>query len=322
LIVYLLLFILVFASWPGLFQYKQAYLAGSIYIIANAIFPVWLLQGFENMRAVTVAIFFSRLFYLVCLIYWVSDADDVVSAIIVNGVTHLLISIIVVLFSLRKYRVSLTKLTFSDLILTLRSGFDIFISNISISLYSQAVVIYISFFTGTQAAGVFAAAEKVIQAVKGLVQPFSQSLFPYLGYEFSVNRENSMKLVIKYFIFIFLSFSGVCFLLFWLSPLIAEFFVGKEDPLVVDLLQIMSIIPLLVALSNLFGVQLLVNLGYELIFRRIIILNSLFGLFVLVVLVREHGSYGAAVGTLLTELLVTLSMAYFTFRLRVCKSTA
>ena len=91
---------------------------------------------------------------------------------------------------------------------------------------------------------------------------------------------------------------------------------GKEYEASVLLLQIMSFIPFFVALSNIYGIQTMLNLGYKQAFSRIILGAAILGLSLSFVLVPVYEGLGTAVTLLFVELFVTVVM-YFYLKIKV-----
>ena len=94
--------------------------------------------------------------------------------------------------------------------------------------------------------------------------------------------------------------------------LFADFFVtlllGPAYHHSVILLRIMAFLPLLIGLSQVFGVQVMMNFGMQKEFSRILILASVLNLTIICPLIFFVQATGVAVAVTITEFFVTAAM--------------
>ena len=94
--------------------------------------------------------------------------------------------------------------------------------------------------------------------------------------------------------------------------LFADFFVtlllGPAYHHSVILLRIMAFLPLLIGLSQVFGVQVMMNFGMQKEFSRILILASVLNLTIICPLIFFVQATGVAVAVSITEFFVTAAM--------------
>ena len=159
--------------------------------------------------------------------------------------------------------------------------------------------------------GYFSAAEKIIQAVKGLYVPISQAMYPYLSKMLHHNKTKGLNFIKK-----FTTYTGsvmflMCFFIFMMSEDIVKFILGQQYLASIPLLKIMSFLPLLALLSNIFGVQIMLNLGFKKTFSFILSLAAIFSIILSFLLVPKLNATGTALNILIIEIFVTLTMGIF-----------
>ncbi|MCZ6704038.1 MAG: polysaccharide biosynthesis C-terminal domain-containing protein [Ignavibacteria bacterium] len=72
------------------------------------------------------------------------------------------------------------------------------------------------------------------------------------------------------------------------------------------MLRIISALPLLISLSNIFGIQIMLPLGYDRAFNQIISFSALLHIILLLVLVPKYFAFGTSVAVVITEFVVML----------------
>ena len=83
------------------------------------------------------------------------------------------------------------------------------------------------------------------------------------------------------------------------------------------ILQILSPIPFLTSLSNVFGIQLMLPLGKKKAFSMIVGITSTMNILAISILAYGWGARGAALANLFAELLVTFLMFSFLVRMGI-----
>ena len=74
------------------------------------------------------------------------------------------------------------------------------------------------------------------------------------------------------------------------------------------LLQIMSFLPFIIALSNMFGIQTMLTFNYKRAFSHIIIIASVINIVLALILAPSFKAVGISVAVVITETFVTIAM--------------
>jgi O-antigen/teichoic acid export membrane protein len=104
--------------------------------------------------------------------------------------------------------------------------------------------------------------------------------------------------------------------LFFGAPLIVRLLMGPEFGDAVLPLRILSVLPILVAMNTIIGRLILLPLGRDRSFSRIIFAGGLLNLMLLAILAPRFGAAGVACSLVATELFVTLTMIFSLRKLR------
>jgi PST family polysaccharide transporter len=98
-------------------------------------------------------------------------------------------------------------------------------------------------------------------------------------------------------------------LLFTFSPLATSVILGHSAPEVILLIRILSILPLTIFIDNIYGTQILLNIGRERQFYQSVAISAIVTLVSLITLIPILGPVGAALSFLFSEILFLILMA-------------
>lgn len=277
-------------------------------VIGQLMSPVWLFQGMERMRYVTYLHIGAKTFFTLFVFIFVQEQDDYLLVPSLNAIGFLVAGIFSLYLVTKEFNVSFIWQTTSTIRFHLIDGWHVFFSSIAISLYTISATFILGIFTNNTVVGYFSAADKIVQAVKGLYQPVSQAIYPLIGKKIQEDEQAGMEFVYKTIRVIGVGMFVVSALLLFLSEPIIDILLGERYQKSVPLLQIMAFLPFIVALSNIYGVQTMLNLGYKLAFSRILVTAAILGIGLNFILVPLYEGLGTAVTLLTVEVFVTSVM--------------
>lgn len=282
--------------------------SGLLMVLGNVLFPIWLFQGKEKMGWIAISNITARLLSIPLIFIFVKKTEHAYVAAFITSLTTILAGCIGLYFVWRQKWVEWYKPTQTDLINMLSDGWHIFISTASISLYTTSTTLILGFVSGPVAVGYFVAADKLRQAVQGLISPISQSFYPRINSTMSKNEKEGFLLIRK-----LLKWQGVFTFvlsatLFFSAPLLISLVYGAQYDASVPVLMLMAWLPFIIGLSNVFGIQTLLVLGYKETFSKILMMSGIVNVILIFPLTYFNAEIGAATSVLLTEIIVTTLM--------------
>lgn len=275
-------------------------------VVAQVLFPVWFFQGLENMGVVTHVNILSKTFFTLLIFNFVKTKEDFLLVPIFTAIGYILGALISIWYAWDRYGMRYKRPKLTDVWLAISSGFPLFLSSISISLYTLSAPIILAFTTSSSTLGAFSSADKLVQALKALFTPLTQAFYPFMSKLLSEDVAAGLNVARKVLIpFIFLNIL-VSALVFINAETIVFFLFGAAFLDASIYLKIMSVIPGLVLLSNILGIQLLLNLGYQREFSQIISWVGAFSVIFSIIAAKIYGATGIAWTLACTELSVVL----------------
>lgn len=286
-------------------------------IVAGEIFiPIWLFQGLEKMRFITIVNVISKSIFTVLIFVLIKDESDFQYIILLNSFGSIAAGIVSTLIAYKYIGIKPTKIGINDILFQLKDGMAVFGSTLGMNLYRNANIFILGIFVSDASVGVYAAAEKVIKAVQSVVSPIAQALFPHLGSRF---KSGTIKDNIKILLNIVKKLSVILLILsiltLFFAPFIAKFIGGKELIHATPLIRTMSLVIFFGGLNYLLGIVGLINFNRQKDFFVYVMLAGLFSIMFLLLTVQQLDNLAAAIAMLLSEILLFVGCGYGIYRL-------
>jgi PST family polysaccharide transporter len=163
-------------------------------------------------------------------------------------------------------------------------------------------------FADVSSVGYYAAGDKIARAVQGLQIPLSQAIFPHVGKLASESRRAALTFTSHIIKIVSVLTLGLSVALFAAAPYIARAALGPKFGPGVTVIRSLSFLPFIIGLSNIFGVQIMVNFGLKRAMTRILATAGFFNVIMALSLVVPFRHIGVSIAALLTEILVTTVM--------------
>jgi PST family polysaccharide transporter len=208
----------------------------------------------------------------------------------------------------KEFNVNFVWQTMATLKFQLVEGWHVFFSSMAISLYTISTTFILGLFANNTVVGYFAAADKIVQAVKGVYAPVSQAIYPLISKKIHEDKEIGLAFIHKTTWIVGLSMFFMSAILFLFAKPIVMLLLGEQFHQSVLLLQIMAFLPFIIALSNIYGIQTMLNLGYKKDFSYILLSAAVLGVSLSMVLVPLYSAEGTAFTLLVVEIFVTIIM--------------
>lgn len=275
----------------------------------NTIGVAWFYQAIEDFKYITLRSLFVRILSLVALFIFVKTKQDLFyyAGILVIGTVG---NNIFNFFRLRKY-IKLSKGEFKrlNLLRHLIPALKIFILNLVISIYVNLDSVMLGFLKNEESVGYYAATTRLTKAILGIVSSLGAVLLPRFSNMITNGQKEEFQLLAnKAASFtIALSLPMSVGLIFMAAPIIHIFCGNGFEPSILTL-KLVAPIVLFIGLSGIIGMQILYPQGRE----KYVIISTMVGacinLLINYLLIPQYGQYGAALGTVIAEFMVTVIM--------------
>ncbi|SAL70039.1 polysaccharide biosynthesis protein [Caballeronia peredens] len=288
--------------WLLLIGYGQA--------VGAMLIPTWYFQGVEDLGVLSVLVFLGRALSIPAMYLFVRHHDDVDIAMAVNALVPLLSGIAICTYLYFRRELDFVRVSMKTIVARLKEGWSVFIATSLVDIYASSNIVLLTFISGNVAAGYFAAGDKLIRAALNMLQPLKTAAYPRVSFLMHHARDDAFAFLRKMFVLQGSIVSLISLCIFFCAPLAVKLLYGPQFLPTVDVLRWMAFVPLMVGLSDLFGVQTMLPLGMKAQFSRVLIGSAVLNFALLVVLAKFFSEQGAAATVLIVETCVAAAMAY------------
>lgn len=305
------LFTIIIFAFPIFHKDLLLYAISLLTVFGSGLFPIWFYQGIEKMSYILLINVISRTILTSLIFLFVRQESDYLLFAILNSISFIIVGIAGFVFAITKIKVKFFFPGKEILKQQLVDGWNLFLSTIWINLYTTSNVFVLGLFAPANVVGYFAAADKVRMAFQGILSPVTQSVFPHVNKMLSESYERFIgfnKKILKIGFGIGVLISLVIFI--FAQPIVS-IVLGNDYQSSVLVLRIIAWLPLVVILSNVFGIQTMIPLNKHKAFSMILFFAAMINIIVSFIIVPVYFEIGTSISLLTTEVFVTTSFYLF-----------
>lgn len=274
-------------------------------VLGDIFTPVWLFQGMEKMKYITIVNASSKMLFTMLVFVVVRERDDYDLLILLNSLGYLLAGGLSLLLVYRQFHIRFCSISWKDISMQLKEGIAVFGATLGMNLYRNANVIILKQFVTDDIVGLYSAAEKIIKGFQSLISPAAQAVFPHLSLRFKGKTVDENMLLLRK---LALPFTIVVFILsifvYLFAPLISDLLCGKDFIACVSYIRIMTLVILFGEINYLLGIVGLINMNGQRYFFRSVIVTGWFSVVYMLLVTPYFGGQAAAWAMSLSEMLL------------------
>ena len=290
------------AQWP-------VYFLSFGNVIGMWLFPLWLFQGLERMKYIPLLNVTAKALVVLGVFVLIRDTEDYLYAPLLQSAGTILIGLAGLILALAQFHVRFRLPSFGVLRRELVNGWHLFLSKMAITLYTTSNIVILGLLTNDTYVGYYAAGDKIVRAATdGLHVPLSQAIFPHIGRLASQSRPAALRFAATIVRLAGVATLGISAGLYLAAPFLARLVMGEQFAAGVPVIRVLALLPFIVALSNIFGIQIMANFGLQRLLTRILAAAGVLNFFLAVLLAEPLKHVGVAIASLSTEIVVTTAM--------------
>jgi O-antigen/teichoic acid export membrane protein len=314
-LVTLVLFLACFAIFPVFVTEWKVMVYSYIFIVSLVITPNWLYQGMQELNRVAIFNVITKILFTVAVLLAVRNESDYVYYPLIFGVAQIVVGYYSFYYAMHRYNIQIIKVPFKQTVKILKKEYLVFFSTVVINLYTTTNTVILGAMADNAQVGYYTAAIKIVLIVQAVITlPLSNSFFPYVGAAFSTGRDEGVHAAQK--VLPIVTLVGLIALvgMVLLGPSVLRLFYGDRFSLSIPIFLILSATPLLIVVSNVYAIQVMVNLLMDKAFLRITAVGALISVIANLLLIPSNGGVGAAYSLLITETFILLACVFYLSR--------
>ncbi|HOJ16718.1 MAG TPA: flippase [Caldisericia bacterium] len=276
-------------------------------VIGQVLFPVWFFQGMEKMRYITILNVIAKTIFVICIFVFIKKMSDYLYVPLINSLGYLNAGLLSLWVINKNFAVKFILPKMEAIRYQLKEGWHIFISTVAISLYTTSNTFILGLFTNNTIVGYYAAAEKIVRAIQGLLTPVSQVLYPFFAKVYSESKERGERILKKILKIIFLITLSISIVGSLLSENLSLIILGEQFTYSAGLIRILVFIIFAIGVNNILGIQGLIAFGFSKYFRNIVFCFGVLHIFYLTPFIIFFEAYGVAIAVLFTEIFIAVT---------------
>jgi PST family polysaccharide transporter len=268
--------------------------------------PIWYFQGLEQVRVIAAITISTNMVAALGILFLVRSPDQSwlplalrTAASSASLVAGLMLAYRVTPFLAPRLATSAS---------ALRQGFPLFIFRSATSMYTTANVLLLGLMAPPSVVALFAGAEKISRAAIAAVWPITQAFYPRISYLLSNDPRNASKTARLSVLLTLSAGAAASIAIFLGAPLLVRLLLGHGFEGSTPILRLFALLPVLMASSNVFGIQWMLPLRMDRTFNCILVAAGVVNLGLACILVPLAQQTGMAVSVVTAEAVVTASI--------------
>jgi len=296
--------------WVTDFSFNNILLIQGITLISVMFDITWFFYGVEDFKKASIRNMVIKVLGVSLIFILVKGHDDFITFILINTLTAILGQVIMWV-QLRQY-INFTKVSLKGAYKHFKPNIDLFIPQVAISVYVVLDITMIGFLSTDADVAFYQNSQRIVKMFLVFVTSIGAVMLPRIANTFhkgdveQVNKYISTTMKLALYLSIPMMFGMMA-----VGPYFVNWFLAPEFSVVGPLIMITAPIMLFISISNVFGIQYMVPTGMSKEYSRSVIIGAVTNLILNTILIPFFGAFGAAIGSLGAELMVTLVQYYY-----------
>ncbi len=278
----------------------------ALMLFAEVFTQTWFFQGIQYMRPIMFISLISRTISTVCIFIFVKSFEDVLVYAAFYVASNLITALLGTIVAMKKFQIRFTSVDKDDILFTLKDGWPLFTTSFASKICSGFAITTLAFFCADEIIGGYSSVQKIPYILVMMFAPIGQAIYPFICRLYAEDVNKGIKFLKKVAgCFLCVCLIGVIVMIISRHWLI-NFVFGEDYLSYADLIIPLAFWMLLSIVNNFLGVQTLIARGYQKQYSRCFLMSIIVLIILCLALGYVVGAMGAAIATLIGELVLAL----------------
>lgn len=282
----------------------------TMYVFSGVINVSWLFFGMEDFAKATIINMSTKLLELVGIFTLIHSAQDVYIYCGIDSLCFLLGFLLLLPF-LHKY-VSFHRPTWRDIKPHFLPNLKLFVPVIAISLYTTLNSVLLGIMSTMEQTGYFDYSQKMAKMPLAVITALGTVMLPHMSNMFAAGKkEEGLDLLDTSMWFMLAGGFAMSFGITGIAPEFVPVFFGPGYEPCVEVMMVLAWVVPLICATNVIGAQYLLPLYRDNHYTISVCIGAVTNIVLCLILIPSAGALGAAIGTVVAELVVLVIQVWF-----------
>lgn len=272
-------------------------------LLGDVITPVWLFQGMEKMKYMTIVNSLSKIIFTLLVFIIIRSPHDFTKLMLINSFGYLIAGVLSLWLVYKQFSLRIGLPIISEMKNQIKEGAAVFGTTMGINLYRRINVLILKHFVSDAAVSVYAASEQIIRGFQSLINPLVQAIFPHLSLKFKNRSDNDnikmiRKISIPFSILLFVLSLGVMLS----ADIIVQIMTDADFADATLLVRCMVPVIFFGQMNYLLGIVGLINMNRQRYFFHSVLVAGIVSVAFILGFAPKLGNLAAAISMPLSEL--------------------
>jgi PST family polysaccharide transporter len=293
-----------------LFEIRFLLYSGLGILFGLALFPVWLFQGLENMKFITIINSITKTIAGLAILFLIRRKEQYVFINAIYSISYLVSGLFGLALARNLFKIRFQFPGLNALIFQIKDGWSLFTTTVGMAMYRELNTIILGGFYDFTVVGYYTAAERIVKGVQVMISPFTQALYPYFSRKFDSDKETSdrhfQKIGKVYVLFLIFTMLFVFSLAHIICRILGDDFLNS-----ILNLRILSLVIVFGGLNYYYGILGMVSQGYSKQFSKIIWIAGICSILLCLFFSYLWADVGASINLVVSELILFILIVSF-----------
>ncbi len=287
---------------------RAVLLVSTLNVLAAIVNVDWALRGMELLSQFAVASIIGRLLTVPLVFLMVHQPSHAPEAAFAAAAGSLASAAIAFGIAKRRGLLRAPRIAISDVTKQLSGSWHLFLSNVTINLYTSSLTLVVGVMCGSLQVGLYSGANRLRTAAHSALTPISMVAYPKMNSMVTRDPERAAEAAVLLLRVQGAGALALSCMLFLVAPLAVRWLLGSDFAAAVPVLQVQSWLIFVIALSNIFGLMIMLPFGMTKEFSRCVLAGAVVGFGLAFPMSYWGGALGASIAALVAEIVVTALM--------------
>ncbi len=294
-------------------DYQIILLFSCLLLYSEATLPLWFFQGMEKMKLISISNIFSKLLYLMGIVFFIHDPEQSHWVNFLLGFFGLSINIFLLFYIHVFLEIKFYRPEFSAIWKSLKENLLFFLSNLASHISINGGLIVLSFFTAAETLGMYSLAERVVMVLRLFPSLVIQAIFPNASKLFKKDQVAFFSFLKKIYFRVLIIGALIALSTHVTAPWIIQILARTELEESVTFLKILAAVPF-VACLNVGNVTMLLVADLKNLLFKASWMMCVYMLITASIFTSVWGGVGLCFAIISTEIIVFLICLVLLYR--------